>query len=188
MCYPFDRGRKQQTTEVSGNLSGLYCQGLQQHVYVWKNMIVLLTVNGITLVKMHLKCTALWKCNGEWSWWQQGISYTPWAKHSRKWTLAKATASDVMQLWCVIRAGHTLSTHWTKVAAHQSIDPLPSIPWTITMWLQGEGGKAEAGQMRGKPPGSWWLCICSRPVYTTESIESQTLHLWVLLTVDGVIH
>ena len=34
------------------------------------------------------------------------------------------------------------------------IDRLPAVPWTIILWRYREGGKAEAVQMRGKPPGS----------------------------------
>ena len=31
---------------------------------------------------------------------------------------------------------------------------LPTVTWTIILWRNREGGKAEAVQMRGKPPGS----------------------------------
>ena len=56
-----------------------------------------------------------------------------------------------------------------------AIDRLPWNPAYNYAPRFGDGGKAEAAQMRGKPPGSLWLCMCLRPVCITDLIGCQAL-------------
>ena len=51
-----------------------------------------------------------------------------------------------------------------------------------------ERKKLQAAQMLEEPAGSWWLCICSRPVDAINITECQSVDLWSLLTEASEFH